>query len=151
MFKRVLVAVALLAAPAAAQDTAQPVNGGLVMHVAVNPDHSTRVSFGIFRADANGAATMVRRRELAGQCQWNVADDLQVQPSDVTPIAAPQSARTPEQFGVYVATLYSATASYRGGQPTPEQHGCVRELMTAMVADAVRRHQQTTPQPAPQQ
>ena len=151
MLKRILISAALMATPAVAQQQqATAVNGGLVMHVGVNPDRSTRVSLGMLRVDSTGG-TIVQRRELAAQCQWIPSPDLPVQPGDVSPISAPPSARTPEQFGVYVATLYSATATAKGGEPTAEEHGCIRALITAMTASAIQRHQQSAPPPQPQQ
>jgi hypothetical protein len=150
MFKRILIAASLIATPAVGQQPAPAADGNFVMHVAVNPDRSARVSFGILRVDASGAAVVAQRRELAAQCQWNQVADLPVQPSDVAPVSVPPSARTPAQFGVYAATLYSATASAKGGEPTAEEHGCVRALITAMAANAVQRHEQATRPPAQQ-
>lgn len=140
MFKRILIATALMATPAAAQEEAPPADGSFVMHVAVNPDRTTIVSFGLLRVSETGAAVTLRR-EGGAQCAWNPAADLPVQQSDVTAVRPPPGMQTAEQFGTYVATLYSAIAAYKGGEPSPEQHGCIRVLMTNMAQRAMQSEQ----------
>lgn len=129
MFKRILIATALIATPSLAQpvQSGAAVDGNFVMHVAANPDRTTRVSMGVFRGGA-----IVQRRELGPQCAWNQAADLRVDASDVVPIRVPQGINSPEQFGAYVGTLYSATAAAKGAEPSVEQHGCIRGLIMAM-------------------
>jgi hypothetical protein len=138
MFKRLLFAVALItASPAVAQVQAGgAVDGNFVMHISANNDRTARVSFGMFRGGA-----VVQRRELGPECAWNQVADLPVQATDVVPIRVPQGVTSPQEFGVYVGTLYSAAAAAKGAEPSVEQHGCVRGLITAMAANGQRQGQ----------
>jgi hypothetical protein len=141
MFRTVLIAAVLIATPVfAQQQSGQAVDGNFVMHIAANPDRTARVSFGMFRGGA-----VVQRRELGAQCAWNAAADLPARASDLVPIRVPANTTTPEEFGSYVGTLYSATAAHKGAQPNVEQLGCVRGLITAMAANAQRQGQAARP------
>jgi hypothetical protein len=140
MFTRFLIAAALIATPTLAQEEAPPADGSFVMHVAVNSDRTTRVSFGRLSVSETGAAVTLRR-EGGAQCAWNPAADLPVEQADVTVVRPPPGIETAEQFGTYVATLYSAIAAYKGGEPSAEQHGCVRVLMTNMAQRALQSEQ----------
>lgn len=124
---RALLVTSLLALAAVTSAAAQERRGPQAMYVGPEPDY--RVSIGVAQGD--GERVIIRaRQELAPDCTWSSAPDLNVPMEAIVTLRDPAAVGGPERYGVLYATTYSALAAYQGGSPTPEYHACVRQQMT---------------------
>ncbi|MEQ1492483.1 MAG: hypothetical protein ABL932_18215 [Terricaulis sp.] len=120
-----LVSVFALAAIASA--SAQEIRRPQAMIVGPEPEY--RLSIGVAQGDGE-RANILARQELAPDCTWVSAPDINVPMDAMVTLRDPAAVGGAERYGVLYASTYSALVAYQGGAPTPEYHGCVRQQMT---------------------
>ena len=123
------------AAQTAGSPTTPEARGVFAMHVAVGPGKAATPSFGLVK-QVEGRSVMTGRRVLEARCKWAVAADLPLAADDFVAVRSPAAFASPEQFGAFNATLFSALAASKGGEPQVEQHGCIRVLTTVLAKQA---------------